>query len=156
MRMFRARMPPEDRGPAYRCQEDGMVGLGCGARSYTRALHYGSEYAVGGRGVRAILDDYAGRPDHAFDLADFGCRLDDDDRRRRYVIQSLLSGEGLDLDGYARSVRHRRLRRPARAGRPGGAGPGRPLGRPAGADRTRAWSDPTPSGRGSTRSGSAG
>ena len=24
-----------------------MVGLGCGARSYTRALHYGSEYAVG-------------------------------------------------------------------------------------------------------------
>ena len=102
MRMFRALHAPEDRGPVYRCQEDGMVGLGCGARSYTGALHYGSEYAVGGRGVRAILDDYAARPDHAFDRADFGCRLDEDDRRRRYVIQSLLSGEGLDGAGYLR------------------------------------------------------
>jgi oxygen-independent coproporphyrinogen III oxidase len=102
MRMFRAPHAPEDRGPAYRCQEDGMVGLGCGARSYTRALHYGWEYAVGGRGIRAILDDYLGRPDRAFDLADFGCRLDAEDRRRRHVIQSLLSGEGLDRADYRR------------------------------------------------------
>lgn len=100
MRMFRAPHAPEDRGPVYRCQEDGMVGLGCGARSYTSAQHYGSEYAVGGRGIRAILDDYIARPDHAFDLADFGCSLGEDDRRRRYVIQSLLSGEGLDRLAY--------------------------------------------------------
>src|SRR5205085_12428903 len=26
----------------YGCQRDGMIGLGCGARSYTRELHYGS------------------------------------------------------------------------------------------------------------------
>jgi oxygen-independent coproporphyrinogen III oxidase len=102
MRMFRARHAPEDHGPAYRCQEDGMVGLGCGARSYTRALHYGSEYAVGGRGIRAILDDYTARPDVAFELADHGCLLGEDDQRRRHVIQSLLSGEGLDRAGYLR------------------------------------------------------
>jgi oxygen-independent coproporphyrinogen-3 oxidase len=102
MRMFRAPHAPEGRGPVYRCQEDGMVGLGCGARSYTRALHYGWEYAVGGRGVRTILEDYVARPDHAFDFADFGCRLDAGDRRRRHVIQSLLSGEGLDRADYLR------------------------------------------------------
>ncbi len=102
MRMFRAPHAPEERGPAYHCQEDGMIGLGCGARSYTRSLHYGWEYAVGGRGIRAILDEYVARPDQAFDLADFGCRLDVDDRRRRHVIQSLLSGEGLDRGDYRR------------------------------------------------------
>jgi oxygen-independent coproporphyrinogen-3 oxidase len=101
MRMFRAPHAPDGRGPAYRCQEDGMVGLGCGARSYTRSLHYGWEYAVGGRGIRAILDDYIGRSDRAFGVAGFGCRLDADDRRRRHVIQSLLSGEGLDRAEYA-------------------------------------------------------
>jgi oxygen-independent coproporphyrinogen III oxidase len=36
MRMFRAAHCPDEGGPVYCCQEDGMVGLGCGARSYTR------------------------------------------------------------------------------------------------------------------------
>src|SRR5262249_18401222 len=31
MRMFRARHAPDEEGPVYCCQEDGMVGLGCGA-----------------------------------------------------------------------------------------------------------------------------
>ncbi len=42
-----------------------MIGLGCGARSYTRALHYSpAEYAVAAAGVRAVLDGYlAAEPD---------------------------------------------------------------------------------------------
>jgi oxygen-independent coproporphyrinogen-3 oxidase len=39
MRLFRAAHAPNQNGPIYCCQEDGMVGLGCCARSYTRALH---------------------------------------------------------------------------------------------------------------------
>jgi oxygen-independent coproporphyrinogen-3 oxidase len=107
MRMFRAPHAPQEQqgGPIYRCQEDGMVGLGCGARSYTRALHYGTEYAVGARGVRAILDAYAARPDDAFALADHGYLLGPDDQRRRYVLQSLLSGDGLSFTSYARRFR---------------------------------------------------
>ncbi|MGB6299953.1 MAG: radical SAM protein, partial [Rivularia sp. (in: cyanobacteria)] len=31
--------------PIYCCQQDGMVGIGCGARSYTDDLHYSNEYA---------------------------------------------------------------------------------------------------------------
>ncbi|MFN7145928.1 MAG: STM4012 family radical SAM protein, partial [Myxococcota bacterium] len=38
MRMFRAPGAPDTGGPVYRCQDDGMVGLGAGARSYTRRL----------------------------------------------------------------------------------------------------------------------
>jgi oxygen-independent coproporphyrinogen-3 oxidase len=78
-----------------------MVGLGCGARSYTRGLHYSTEYAVGARSVREILDAYVARPDESFGLADHGYSLGPEDQRRRYVIQSLLSGEGLVWAPYA-------------------------------------------------------
>jgi oxygen-independent coproporphyrinogen-3 oxidase len=100
MRMFRGRHAPAEDGPVYCCQEDGMVGVGCGARSYTRALHYATEYAVRAPGIRELLADYVARTDEAFDRADFGFRLGPEEQRRRYVIQSLLSGEGLVLTAY--------------------------------------------------------
>jgi oxygen-independent coproporphyrinogen-3 oxidase len=87
-------------GPVYCCQEDGMVGLGCGARSYTRALHYSREYAVGAAAVRTILADYCARPASAFRAADYGFRLGRDEQRRRYIIQSLLQVAGLSLSHY--------------------------------------------------------
>ncbi len=102
MRLFRAGHAPADEGPVYCCQEDGMIGLGCGARSYTRALHYSTEYAVGAKGVRAILAEYVARPTSAFDTAAHGFRLDGAEQRRRYVIQSLLQRDGVDLAAYAR------------------------------------------------------
>jgi oxygen-independent coproporphyrinogen-3 oxidase len=84
----------------YCCQEDGMVGLGCGARSYTRTMHYASEYAVGATGVRAILHDYVTKPAAAFACADYGFMLDADEQRRRFLLQSLLQVAGLDLATY--------------------------------------------------------
>ncbi len=100
MRLFRARRAPEAAAPPYRCQEDGMVGLGCGARSYTRGLHYSLEYAVEGESVRAILAGYAARDAASFRVASYGCEIDEEDRRRRHAILSLLSSEGLDLARY--------------------------------------------------------
>jgi oxygen-independent coproporphyrinogen-3 oxidase len=79
-----------------------MLGLGCGARSYTQNLHYSREFAVGRAGVKAILHDYIARPDHAFDVADYGCRLDADEQRRRYIIKSILRTEGLSHHAYTR------------------------------------------------------
>jgi oxygen-independent coproporphyrinogen-3 oxidase len=99
MRMFRANNAPAESGPVYRCQEDGMVGLGCGARSYTAALHYSDEYAVGRQGVREILAAYLSRPDEELTRAYYGYALDAEDQRRRYAILSLLS-EGLSLAEY--------------------------------------------------------
>jgi oxygen-independent coproporphyrinogen-3 oxidase len=106
MRMFRRRTAPAESagiGPVYCCQEDGMIGLGCGARSYTTGLHYSSEYAVGRTGVKAILADYVAKPDAEFGFADHGIALDLEEQRRRYVITSLLQAEGLDRAVY----RHR-------------------------------------------------
>lgn len=110
MRMFRAASAPQQGVPVpapvpapipiYRCQEDGMVGLGCGARSYTRSLHYSTEFAVGARGVREILEAYVTRTDASFDVIDYGFELSASERRRRYVILSILSDEGLDFEAY--------------------------------------------------------
>jgi oxygen-independent coproporphyrinogen-3 oxidase len=102
MRLFRAAHRPEEEGPVYCCQADGMVGLGCGARSYTQALHYSSEYAVRSQGIRAILTDYVSRPAEAFGRADYGYQLNAEEQRRRYVIQSLLQQEGLSYPAYQR------------------------------------------------------
>lgn len=100
MRMFRRVSAPEVSGPVYCCQEDGMVGLGCGARSYTREVHYSTEYAVAARGVREIITDFLSRDASSHGRAEHGIRLDRDERARRYLIQSLLQGEGLDLVRY--------------------------------------------------------
>lgn len=77
-----------------------MLGLGCGARSYTRALHYSAEYAVGRPGVRDILAHYRGRTATDFAAADYGFRLDAEEQRRRYVLKSLLHADGLNLTAY--------------------------------------------------------
>ncbi len=81
-----------------------MVGLGCGARSYTRSCHYSTEYAVGKTGIQAILRDYVSRPEEAFDWASHGFRLDAEDQCRRYAVKSLLRAEGLALDDFARAL----------------------------------------------------
>jgi oxygen-independent coproporphyrinogen III oxidase len=99
MRFFR-RPTAAESGPRYCCQEDGMVGVGCGARSYTQGVHYSREYAVGASGIRAILADYLEQTDEAFTAAAFGYRLDGDEQRRRYLLQSLLQTTGLDLAAY--------------------------------------------------------
>jgi oxygen-independent coproporphyrinogen-3 oxidase len=83
-------------GPVYCCQTDAMLGLGCGARSYTTRLHYSSRFAVDSAGVHAILDAWTRQSDADFREATWGCLLSEEDRRRRFVVQSLLTCAGLD------------------------------------------------------------
>ena len=98
LRMFRR--GAQLAGPVYCCQDDGMLGLGCGARSYTRGLHYSSEWAVGARGVRDIIDRWITRTDAELAVADYGFALDADEQRRRWLILSLLSDTGVDVASY--------------------------------------------------------
>ena len=100
MRLFRKHSYAPLEGPIYCCQEDGMVGLGPGARSYTRALHYSTEYAVARVGVREIIQDYIHRIHERFSFADYGCDLDLEEQKRRYVLKSLLRVDGLELSDY--------------------------------------------------------
>jgi coproporphyrinogen III oxidase-like Fe-S oxidoreductase len=100
MRQFRLPSAASGDGPDYSCQDDGMIGLGCGARSYTRDLHYSFDYAVAISEVRAVLDDYLSRPAADFAYAEVGFRLDEREQRRRWLIKSLLRTEGIDSYGY--------------------------------------------------------
>ncbi|NET10723.1 MAG: coproporphyrinogen III oxidase family protein, partial [Symploca sp. SIO2B6] len=101
MRMFRAAHTAEAPGPVYCCQADGMVGLGCGARSYTRSLHYSNDYAVNAKKIKGILAQYMASDDHAFDWVNYGVELDRGEQQRRFLLLSLLSDQGLDLEGYS-------------------------------------------------------
>jgi oxygen-independent coproporphyrinogen-3 oxidase len=101
MRLFRKESYAPVEGPVYCCQEDGMVGLGPGSRSYTRALHYSTEYAVGRPGVLDVIADFNARTVEQFSVADYGCELDLEEQKRRYVLKSLLRSDGLDVADYS-------------------------------------------------------
>lgn len=98
LRMFRRRDLVSVEAP-YCCQDDGMIGLGAGARSYTRRLHYSHDYAVELRHVRGVLAEYLDAED--LGVARFGVRLDGDEQRRRWLIRTLLVVDGVDLPSYA-------------------------------------------------------
>ncbi|MEE4493465.1 STM4012 family radical SAM protein [Streptomyces sp. BE230] len=99
MRMFRRADAPRTDGPDdYACQTDGMIGLGCGARSYTSRLHYSFDYAVEMREVRTIIDGYTATED--FSRAEVGRFTDADEARRRHLLQSVLQAEGLRVSEY--------------------------------------------------------
>ena len=100
MRQFRRAGAPAVEGPDYCCQDDGMVGLGCGARSYTTSLHYSFDYAVGVSEVRAVIDDYLSRPADDFRYAEIGFDLDGTEQRRRWLLKSLLRRTGVDAAAY--------------------------------------------------------
>ncbi|MEU0126797.1 MULTISPECIES: STM4012 family radical SAM protein [unclassified Streptomyces] len=98
MRMFR-RADTTPAGPEdYACQTDGMIGLGCGARSYTSSLHYSFDYAVEMREIRGIIDGFTGTRD--FSRAEVGRYVDAGEARRRHLLQSLLQAEGMETAGY--------------------------------------------------------
>lgn len=93
----------ETSGPLYCCQSDGMVGIGPGARSYTSSVHYSSRYAVQRESIKQIISEYNNRGESEFRRASYGIELLEDDRRRRFVIQSLLQVTGLSRKAYAKA-----------------------------------------------------
>jgi oxygen-independent coproporphyrinogen III oxidase len=101
MRMFRLKKKTTaDNAPFYCCQEDGMVGLGAGARSYTKYVHYSSEYAVGSKNVKGIIQDFIDKTPLDYSVANYGIQLTNDELKRRYVIKSILQVTGLDTPQY--------------------------------------------------------
>jgi len=100
MRIFRNTKAAQMPTPPYNSPEDGMVGLGVGARSYTKALHYSSEYAVGRKGVKNIIHDYNEKTKENFQNVLYGTQLSLEEQKRRYVIKSILEGSYLDFKAY--------------------------------------------------------
>ncbi|WP_338544052.1 STM4012 family radical SAM protein [Paenibacillus tundrae] len=82
----------------YSCQEEGMVGLGCGARSYTSEVHYASKYGVSYKATQSIIADYVAT--ERYDVADYGIVLSREEQKRRFILKALLHREGLALQDY--------------------------------------------------------
>lgn len=100
MRMFRRANAASPSDSDYCCQRDGMIGIGCAARSYTARLHYGWPHATGRSAALAILDGFIRCEPESFGWANHGVWLDDEDRRRRLVLKTLLRCEGLSRIDY--------------------------------------------------------
>ncbi|MEK8211675.1 STM4012 family radical SAM protein [Paenibacillus sp. FSL L8-0463] len=83
----------------YSCQEEGMVGLGCGARSYTREVHYASRYGVSRKATESIIADYVSS--ESYDTADYGIVLSREEQKRRFILKAVLHSEGLKLADYS-------------------------------------------------------
>jgi oxygen-independent coproporphyrinogen-3 oxidase len=94
------RLPHNTSPSTYACQRDGMIGLGCGARSYTHRIHYATRFAVSQAGIRAILSEWIALSNRELSVATHGILLSDDEQRRRYVIMSLLQADGYCLADY--------------------------------------------------------
>lgn len=101
MRLFRLKtMRSSKAATNYSCQEDGMIGLGAGARSYTRHLHYSSEYAVARGNIKNIINDYIAKSSTDFEYIDYGIELPAEEQKRRFVIKSILHASALDMSRY--------------------------------------------------------
>ncbi len=102
MRLFRRSSATSSALPEYSCQEDGMVGLGPGARSYTRSLHYSSHYASHHRDVRTLIEEFSRQGRDDFCRAHHGFQLSTREQQHRHLLQSLFLLEGLDRADFFR------------------------------------------------------
>lgn len=100
MRMFSKKNNSSNELNEYSCQQDGMIGLGAGARSYTRNVHYSSEFAVARKGVKSILQHYLESTEKDFSQATYGIELSEAEQKIRYMLKSILHHSGLSKVSY--------------------------------------------------------
>ncbi|MNI80520.1 coproporphyrinogen III oxidase [compost metagenome] len=73
--------------------------MGCGARSYTRNVHYASRYGVSRKATESIIADYVAA--ERYDTADYGIVLSLEEQKRRFILKAVLHSEGLELADYS-------------------------------------------------------
>ena len=81
---------------------DGTIGLGAGARSHTRDLHYsfGLKCADDSTVVSETVNDYVSKSAEDFRVVQFGHHLNLEEQKRSFVISGLLRAEGVDTLAY--------------------------------------------------------
>ncbi len=99
MRCFRKENAPTITNN-YAATTDGMIGIGAGARSYTKKLHYSTNYAVTRKATKAIIHAYSLKED--FKTIDYGVYLDNKEQMNRFFIKSLIDGGVLSPEKFKR------------------------------------------------------
>ncbi|WP_299674318.1 STM4012 family radical SAM protein [uncultured Dokdonia sp.] len=99
MRCFRKKNSPISTiTDAYNSLTDGMIGIGAGARSYTKELHYSTDYAVDRKVIKNIISNYSHTDD--FNTISYGIALNDWEQKTRFVIKSVTDGGKLSHQLY--------------------------------------------------------
>ena len=89
---------------------NGMIGLGCGSRSLTKNVHYSETHAITQTEIHQILQSYIDKSPADFAYAHYGIALTEEDKRRRFILKSLLMIKGLDTDSYRREFHEEPLK----------------------------------------------
>lgn len=90
---------PTPRDCLYECQVDPMIGLGAGARSYTKSLHYSTPWAMKSSNINQIIQHYIEQSLHENFSVTHGIYLNEDEQMRRFMILSLLY-QGLSKSAF--------------------------------------------------------
>lgn len=99
MRCFRKKNSPATTiTNQYNSLTDGMIGIGAGARSYTKELHYSTDYAVDRKVIKNIIANYSDTDD--FNTISYGIRLSNWEQKTRFVIKSITDGGKLSPELY--------------------------------------------------------
>ncbi len=106
MRQFKKMSASSFMDKNYLPQENGMIGLGVGARSYTQKLHYSDDYAVGRQEVKNIISNYNQRTQQDFSEVRYGFKLTLEEEKRRYLIKSFCENSGLEVNRYEQKFQH--------------------------------------------------
>src|SRR5262249_45643812 len=85
-----------------------LLGLGAGARSYSDAVHYSTDFAVGRTATLDIIRGFVEHDHRQSERLGLGFVLDEDERRRRFCILNLSLGR-LDPAAYAQRFGARSL-----------------------------------------------
>jgi oxygen-independent coproporphyrinogen-3 oxidase len=84
--------------PEYSCQENKMLGLGCGARSYIENIHYSGKYAVEDKNINNIIDNYLKKENSG--IAKYGYKLSPEEQKIKYILKSILKITGFKIEEY--------------------------------------------------------
>jgi oxygen-independent coproporphyrinogen-3 oxidase len=81
---------------------DDTIGIGWGSQSYTKKVHYSEPYAISQAEIDQIILNYTNKNQSDFANISYGIELSEEDKRRRFILKSLLKVKGLDIDSYRR------------------------------------------------------
>ena len=82
----------------YDAKVNGMIGVGAGARSYTKTRHYSTDYAVESKEIKNIIANYIQKND--FDTISYGFQLNEDEQKRRFLVKAFTEGGELSIEKY--------------------------------------------------------
>lgn len=86
------------------CGFSNSIALGVGGRSYIDNLHYCREYSDNQKRIKILIEEYIN--DKEKNIIKYGILLDEDERKRIFLIRNLFTVEGLPIEDYKKTFKN--------------------------------------------------